>query len=446
MADQYHRNVLFSTKKSSRFRKLFKCGIIYPPLDTRETMLLFIIDFVKRHKSGGERGTRSPVRRSSDRSVYQAVSDPIGFTLQPHFQFNISISLLIFFVIFTTNALAIYDPLSVPNNRIGVHILETAEVEKAASLVNHSGDWGYVTIPIRANDRDLVRWTKFMGDSTKFHIIPILRIASFPVEDHWMAPNEYDLIDFANFLDNLPWPTKNHYVVIYNEPNHKNEWGGFVYPEEYAHVLDRAIDIFHKTNQDFFVISAGFDSSAPNSKDSLNEYVYLQIMNETVPGIFSKIDGFSSHSYGNPGFSSPPNIYSPVSVANYRFEEGVLTSLGAPKPKIFITEAGWINAAQIYYRQAFETVWTDDNIVAITPFVLSAQAGPFKDFSLLDTPGADVIKNFPKMAGKPQLRQESIEKNANINPKWTGNLPPTSSFNLIDSLRAVFFRIFPLQK
>lgn len=347
------------------------------------------------------------------------------------------------FLATTSPVRAVYDPLSVPNNRIGVHILETQEVEEAAKMVNsNGGDWGYVTIPIRANDRDLAKWTEFMVHSRQLHIIPILRIASFPVGDHWMAPNEYDLIDFANFLDQLPWPTKNRYVVVYNEPNHKNEWGGFVYPEEYARVLDRAIDIFHKTNTNFYVISAGFDSSAPNTADSQNEFVYMQIMNDEVPGIFSKIDGFSSHSYGNPGFSSPPNIYSPVSIANYRFEEGVLVSYGVSNPKIFITEAGWQNQPAIYLNQAFESIWVDDNIVAITPFVLKADAGPFTQFSLENKSGGQAMQNLSKTAGQPQLDQTPTPKPANINPSWTGSLPPTSSFDLIGSLKAVFSRIF----
>lgn len=353
---------------------------------------------------------------------------------------------------------AIYDPLSVPNNRFGVHILDPHEISKAARLVNSSGgDWGYVTIPIRANDRDLVKWTSFMEEARRLHVIPILRIASFPVGDHWMAPNEYDLVDFANFLNELPWPTQNRYVVIYNEPNHKNEWGGFLYPQEYAHVLDRSLDIFHKTSPDFFVISAGFDSSAPNSNDSQSEYVYLEIMNTELPGIFSKVDGFSSHAYGNPSFISPPNLYSPVSVANYRFEQGVLESYGVTKPKLFLTEAGWeidrlpVHLATLYYTQALTQIWTDDNLVAVTPFVLSAASGPFKGFSLLDQndnlkPVGQVIADLPKTKGQPKLSQTPVEKPANIKPAWTGQMLPTSSFDLIASFLAVFSRIFTLQK
>ncbi|MEK7565752.1 MAG: hypothetical protein AAB506_01750, partial [Patescibacteria group bacterium] len=219
--------------------------------------------------------------------------------------------------------LATYDPLSVPNNKFGIHILDAPEIEKAAEFANSSGgEWGYVTIPIRADDRDLPKWTKFMEDARKYKIIPILRIASFPVDDHWMAPNEYDLVDFANFLNELPWPTRNRYVVVYNEPNHESEWGGFVDPAEYARVLDRAIDIFHQTHPDFFVISAGLDASS-------NPYSYYQAMLAVWPEVLNKVDGLAFHAYGNPGFSTYPNIYSPVNIASYRYEQNFL---GLKKP------------------------------------------------------------------------------------------------------------------
>lgn len=320
---------------------------------------------------------------------------------------------LLFFLLTALPVNAIYDPLSVPNNKYGIHILETAEVEKAAELVNsNGGQWGYVTIPIRANERNLEKWTKFMEEAKKLRIIPILRIASFPVDDHWMAPNEYDLVDFANFLDQLPWPTKNRYVVVYNETNHDSEWGGFVYPEEYARVLDRAIDIFHKRNADFFIISAGLDSSVGN------EYDYLWQMNTAWPGIFSRIDGFAIHVY-----------------ANFGFEENYLCqNFSACNLKIFITEADNFFPVK-------------ENVVTITPFVLNAQAGPFVRFSFLDQNGqwknfSQEILNLPKTAGRPQLS----EKSANMEPVWNGNLPRTSSLGLKTSLSQIFFRILAIIK
>lgn len=346
---------------------------------------------------------------------------------------------------------AIYDPLSLPNNRFGIHILEAFELEKAAQLVNSSGgDWGYVTIPIRANDRSLSKWTNFMNETKKLHLIPIVRISSFAVGDHWMAPNEYDLVDFANFLDELPWPVQNRYVVIYNEPNHKNEWGGFVYPEEYARVLDRAIEIFHQRNKDFFVISAGFDTSAPNSTDSLNEFDYLRIMNARFPGIFNRVDGFSSHAYGNPGFSTAPSVFSRVNIANYRYEENFLSSLGASRPKIFITEAGWAGFAQDYYSQAFTEFWTDDNIVAITPFLLQASAGPFSDFSFLDQNGnfksfVKDVQQLPKIAGQPKVNSESRnEKEESRNESSNKMTKPNSNqFNFLSTFYTLISKFHP---
>ena len=324
--------------------------------------------------------------------------------------FLLTIFLLLVFS-FPPRVRALYDPLSVPNNHIGIHILYPEEIEKAAELVNSSGgDWGYVTIPIRANDRDLLVWQKFMEECGRLHIIPILRIASFLDEDRWVAPNEYDLVDFANFLDQLPWPTKNRYVVIYNEPNHKNEWGGFVYPEEYARVLDRAIDIFHQKNSDFFVISAGMDSSSPNTLDSMNIYDYFWRMNQAAPQIFARVDAVAFHAYGNPGFSSPPNLKSSVNIASFRKEADYLKKQFAITPKIFITESGWRSdlvgeKAREYWLLALDRVW-NDGVVAVTPFVLQAQDGPFSGFSFLDRNGelysfARVYKDYPKIKGQP---------------------------------------------
>ncbi|MCL4397546.1 hypothetical protein M1403_00780 [Patescibacteria group bacterium] len=363
----------------------------------------------------------------------------------------ICLALIFCGLIFVSPVRAVYDPLSVPNNKFGIHILDPQEIFKAADLVNTSGgQWGYVTIPIRANDRDLEKWTKFMQNAKQLKIIPILRIASFPVDDHWMAPNEYDLVDFANFLDQLPWPTRNRYVVIYNEPNHEGEWGGFVYPQEYARVLDRAVDIFHKRNPDFFVISAGMDASAPNGSNSMNEYEYFSEMQAAWPGIFSRIDGFSSHAYGNPGFSTYPNVYSPVNVASYRFERDYLChNFEACNLKIFITEAGWKNGG--WLKAAFDDIWTDDDIVAVTPFLLDAQTQPFADFSFTGTNGlkpfAKEYMAISKAAGNPQLAAKisQISQGYQVNPgsgkiypQWTGNLPQMLNDALIGSWIAKF--------
>ena len=133
---------------------------------------------------------------------------------------------LLIFILFLTffmvafPAAASYNPASRANNKFGIHILFTTEVEKAAKLVNSSGgDWGYITIPIQYNDRDIEKWQKFMDECARHHIIPIVRVATDPYYANtgvWRKPNDFDVVDFANFLDSLSWPTKNRYVFLFN--------------------------------------------------------------------------------------------------------------------------------------------------------------------------------------------------------------------------------------
>src|SRR3989338_4464705 len=121
------------------------------------------------------------------------------------------VSLLFFVVAMPTSAS--YDPVSRTNNIFGIHILFPAELEKAAKLVNSSGgDWGYVTIPIQYGDRDLDKWQDFMSEAQRNHLIPIIRIATEPYFKNtgvWRKANDYDIVDFANFLNSLQWPTTN---------------------------------------------------------------------------------------------------------------------------------------------------------------------------------------------------------------------------------------------
>src|SRR3989344_3133908 len=131
--------------------------------------------------------------------------------------FIVCLLFTIYYLLFTSAAHAIVDPISVPNNKFGVHILFTTELSEAARLVNSAGgDFGYVTIPIQSGDKDIEKWQKFMDSAKQNHVIPILRIAT---ENYyfntrvWRKPKYEDVLDFANFLDSLDWPTKNRYVV-----------------------------------------------------------------------------------------------------------------------------------------------------------------------------------------------------------------------------------------
>src|SRR5258705_11328911 len=132
-----------------------------------------------------------------------------------------------FFLIFISfffsysKALAFYDPLTVPNNKFGIHILFPFEARLASTLVNsNGGDFGYVIIPIQSGDKNLVKWQKFMNDCKEFHLIPIIRLATegdYFNTTVWRKPTKEDVLDFANFLNSLNWPTTIRYIVVFNE-------------------------------------------------------------------------------------------------------------------------------------------------------------------------------------------------------------------------------------
>lgn len=338
---------------------------------------------------------------------------------------------LVLTVLNTNHALAVYDPLSVPNNKIGIHVLFTHELSKAAELVNStSGDWGYVTIPIQAGDKDIKKWQKFMDDSASLHLVPIIRLATegdYFVKASWRRPKDSDILDFANFLNSLDWPVKNRYIIIFNEVNRGDEWKGKADPGEYAQILSYAVTLFKSKSQDYFIISAGLDNAAATDGKNYTQYDYFRLMNQAVPGIFNQIDGFASHSYPNPAFSSPPSVITPNSIASFTYELQTVESLSIKKLPVFITETGWsqeVYSEKVisnYFKEALGNVWADSNIVAITPFLLNGEAGPFSKFSFLKENGEknEIFKTFeslPKTKGEPLLypKAETLGISQNI--------------------------------
>jgi hypothetical protein len=321
-------------------------------------------------------------------------------------------------VFFPMSALAIEDPRTLPNNKVGVHILFPQELDEAASLINSNGGaWGYVIIPIQANDKDLAKWQTFMDKAREQKVIPIIRIATegdYFVRGAWRTPEYTDVLDFANFLNSLTWPTKNRYVVIYNEVNRADEWGGKVDPAAYARILSYSVTAFKERSTDFFIISAGMDNAAANTPIAMDQYTYYTRMDQALPGIFNQIDGFGSHAYPNPGFRQPPSVRTRMSVTSFQFEREHIRRFTSKSLPWFITETGWeatvLPQAVIaeYMRYTFENIWNDPDVVAVTPFLLRAHDGPFIGFSLIDKENRPTltyqsIAALPKVEGQPSL-------------------------------------------
>ena len=294
----------------------------------------------------------------------------------------ISILALTFFTLFFSSSVHAYD-FSTVNNKFGIHLAqpETADIEAAADLVNSNGGrWGYVTLVMQENDRDRGKWQNIFDKLRELHLIPIIRLATQPTGDSWRKPNKEDAVEWSKFLDSLHWVVKNRYIILFNEVNHASEWGGTLNPEDYTDISYYFAKNLKNRNVDFFIMLAGFDSAAPQAPPNyLDEVTYLRRMFAQMSvaqysDFFEYIDGLSSHSYPNPGFSGSPYAVGRNSIRNYDWELRILKDFGVTKDlPVFITETGWTNASSPEnIRIAYINTWLQDSrVVAVTPFVLS---------------------------------------------------------------------------
>ena len=331
--------------------------------------------------------------------------------------------------------LAAGDPLVVPNNVFGIHILDENDLEDAVKLVNsNGGDWGYVTIVIQESDKNSLKWQRTFNRMKELHVIPIVRIASTPERGLWKKLSVYDIDPWVAFLSGLSWPTQNRYIVVGNEPNHAKEWGGEVNPKEYATYLKTISIKLKEASPDFFVLPAGLDASAPNLLGYMDEGRFLALMQEAEPDVFDYIDGWTSHSYPNPGFLGSEKATGRGSVTTFEWELNYLITLGITKSlPVFITETGWIHTQRKQDIQkvgerltyAYQNVWNHPSVVAVTPFVLNYQSKPFEGFSWKDKEGGYYpfytdIQNLSKTKGEPILPPEPKKEIKEYQPTYFG--------------------------
>ncbi len=331
--------------------------------------------------------------------------------------FAVILSLLGLFIT-QSCVLAENNPLSVANNKFGIHVIDENDLKNAAVLVNSSGgDWGYVTIVITESERNHDRWQQVFDQMRRMHLIPIVRIATKLEGENWRAPKNDDIGNWITFLNSLNWVIENRYVIIGNEPNHSTEWAGEINPEEYSTYLNEFAQKLHQASNDFFVIGAGLDASAKNTPITMDETTFLKRMLKAQPNIFDNLNGWASHSYPNPGFEGKETDTGRGSIQTFDWELTYLNTLGVTKQlPVFITETGWSNQktgeSEIakMYKYAFENVWDDKRVVAVTPFVLNYKEPLFSEFSWIKNDGSyfayyDSYKSIPKIKGAPIQKQ-----------------------------------------
>lgn len=324
--------------------------------------------------------------------------------------------IIISFIIFTSNAQAKYDPVSTSNNIYGIHITNHSDMEEAARLLNTSGgDWGYVTVVITEDQRDKKVWQDFFDQARKLHLIPIIRVASKVENGIWIKPKIEEITNWINFFNSLNWVIENRYVIIGNEPNHAKEWGGIIDPNGYGTYLKAFSIQLKDSNPDYFILPAGLDQAAGNTKDTMDLELFIKNMVSSIPDVFQNIDGWNSHSYPNPDFSADVDKKGRNSIIGYQWELDYLKELGINNDyPVFITETGWsnkrLNEEEVSnnFNKAYTEIWNKDSrVVAVTPFILNYQQDPFSEFSWKKDnenyfKQYEVIQKIEKIKGMPR--------------------------------------------
>lgn len=278
---------------------------------------------------------------------------------------------------------------------LGVHILSPGDLESARTLLKEGSmqdDWHFLTIPLTANDlNQLEMWQSFFKDCKRYKFIPIVRLATYHSEPGvWVRPSRYDIVKLFSFMNQLSWPTEQRFVIVFNEVNHAQEWGGRVDPLTYTQTLEFTTSWAKTEKASYVVMPAAMDLAASNGAQTMEAFTYLNKMLEYNPWIFDHVDVWNSHSYPNPAFSSSPERTTQNSLRGFEHELNFLKKKTGREFKVIITETGWAENRytlpwlKSYYLYAFQHVWSHPQVIGVTPFLLRGAPGQFAQFSFFD--------------------------------------------------------------
>lgn len=324
-----------------------------------------------------------------------------------------------FFILFSIVAA---DSFAFESSKLGVHILHLAEVAKVKQVVNLKDQpetWNYVTIPFTLDDLHKRKdWKKFFAECKSLKIIPLVRLTTRfnPEKQAWEIPTRKDIVDQITFLSSFEWPTEEKHIIVFNEVNHAKEWGATINPSQYADLLRFTADWAHTEQKNYIVLPAGLDLAAPNGSQTKEAFTYLTQMLWADPNIFEVVDIWNSHSYPNPGFSSAPTRHAKNSLRGYQYELEFLKQKTGKDFQVMITETGWDETPGLsewlssYYAYAMQHIWSDEKVLAVTPFVLKGSPGPFKGFSFFDENDQPTNQFFALQSGLEKVTKALADK------------------------------------
>ncbi|PIY79837.1 MAG: hypothetical protein COY81_00655 [Candidatus Pacebacteria bacterium CG_4_10_14_0_8_um_filter_43_12] len=301
------------------------------------------------------------------------------------------IFLVLLINIFLTTVLA-FPAQADGSQKLGIHILNTTELALAKKLitVDQPDQWQYVTIPFTLDDLGrLDEWQDFFNQAKDQKVIPIVRLATRFENGSWQIPTRKDSVALISALSGMEWPTPERRIIVFNEVNHAKEWGGKIDPVGYANMLAFVSDWARSENKNYLVLPAAMDLAALSGPSTVEAFAYLDAMYQSDPEVFAAVDGWNSHSYPNPGFSASPRRAGKNSLQGFKYELAWIKQKTEKDFQVYITETGWEDNRSTgtrladYYTYALENIWSDPQVVAVTPFVLKGTPGPFADFSFL---------------------------------------------------------------
>lgn len=279
---------------------------------------------------------------------------------------------------------------------LGVHLLDPQELEYILPYRSDSTRF-FVTVPLSMNDRRVDVWEKFFETCFKTGITPLVRWVTEFEGNSWKVPTRKQIVDATYFLNTVNWPGR-RIVILWNEPNHAKEWGGNLDPENYADIASFAAGWLKTERVSYEVLPAGLDLAAPNGSDTMDSMRYIERMHAARPELFELIDGWTSHSYPNPDFSSTPYRTGKNSLRGFELELNKLKSLTGRDFSVYITETGWRSTRLTsrllpsYYKYAATHIWSKPEVHAVTVFLLRGFNGPYAEFSLLNSANEPTVQ------------------------------------------------------
>ena len=130
--------------------------------------------------------------------------------------------------------------------------------------------------------------------------------------------------------------------IIWNEPNLSTEWGGRPpNPAAYSNMLIHAYETVKTIDPAVKVVSAGLAPTNENSRQAMDDRLYLQLMYDH--GVLGHFDALGAHPYG---FAYPPDDpagdHDSLNFARLSETRRIMERNGDAAAPVWATEVGWI--------------------------------------------------------------------------------------------------------